>query len=200
MKKPRKVVKKRAASGSESRPKAPRVRKTITGKKFPQNREFATPAKPPKKPARRAVKKPAARPRNKSAAGYRQPPAEYQFQPGRSGNPGGRPQAKTHIWSYLTAVLAMTAAELARHARKTNLCLAERIAIRIARQVHEQAGEIPAARITEVIAEWIDRDEGRATERIRYEHDEGLSVEECEEIRQSLAQNLDESEPPGPGR
>jgi hypothetical protein len=42
------------------------------------------------------------------------PPKEYQFQPGESGNPKGQPKHRTHLWTHICRYMELTDAELTK--------------------------------------------------------------------------------------
>jgi len=138
-------------------------------------------AKPPRRlsGSRKIPAKQGLRPK-RADVGYKRPPAEHRFQPGESGNPAGPPRRKTRLWDYLCRWLELTPAELKRAKRGKELTVAQKTAIKHAEQLMKK-GITGTAWLA--VREIWNRDEGKPVEHVRYEHEEALSHEECEEIR-----------------
>ena len=111
------------------------------------------------------------------------PPVEHQFQPGESGNPAGAPRARTNLWPRLCEFEGMSEAQVKTVQNDKTEPLARRTAAKHALQLFKKG--IGGTGIIATKAIW-DRDEGKATEHVRYEREEALTPEECEEIRQQL--------------
>jgi hypothetical protein len=118
----------------------------------------------------------------KYRVGYKQPPHEYDFKSGQSGNPKGPPKHRTQLWTYLCMYLDMTNAELNIEKRKKNLSVAQKGAIQLAEDF--AAGKDTAS--VRLAKYAIDRDEGRAAETINLNAGPQMSDEKAEEIRQTL--------------
>jgi hypothetical protein len=113
--------------------------------------------------------------------GYGKPPKETQFQPGQSGNPKGCPPHRANLWPHFCRFLAMSPEQIRKIDRGT-LTLAERSALRLA--IAESRGKRCGS---ERLARYaIDRDEGRAVERLILGEDSPLTDERCEELARLL--------------
>lgn len=160
-KKSKKSEKKAVGKKAPSTRKSPRRK---TGKKLPDPSENAPPGE----------------------VGYKRPPKEHQWQPGQSGNPDGRPRDRTNLWQYFTKYLAMTPTQLSKASRSKSLTLAEIIAIRFVRQIRDKIAKCKPGDLPAFIRYLIDRDEGKATERVEVRQDHVLTEQECEEIRRAM--------------
>jgi len=109
------------------------------------------------------------------------PPREYQFKPGQSGNPDGSPKHRTHLWCWLCRYMVMTPAELAKLDRK-RLTAAQQTALKMT----ENAVKGKGCRVERLARYIIDREEGRAVERIVFGDGADLSDGECDEVRRML--------------
>jgi hypothetical protein len=114
--------------------------------------------------------------------GYRRPPKEFQWRPGQSGNPTGRTRGKSHLWTYFVEYLSLTQAEFAPLKRKKDLTMGQRAAIRAV----ETMPRLSRGAARDILLECFNGDEGKPTEHVRYEREETLTPEECEEIRRAL--------------
>jgi len=116
--------------------------------------------------------------------GYCNPPDEYKFPPGVSGNPKGSPKHRTHLWTWYCKYMSMTDKELEK-LDKEEMTQAQKAALKMVEDIKE--GKYSAcgkmARYT------VDRDEGKAVEHIMFGDENALSDDECEEIREVLLKN-----------
>jgi hypothetical protein len=112
---------------------------------------------------------------------YGKPPVEHQFKPGESGNPNGPPRHRVNLWVWLSKYMAMTQAELDGLDRE-KLTAAQRTALKLVEKAMdgERSGAERMARYC------IDRDEGRAVERV--------IIGECEELARLLRGAWDEGQ------
>jgi hypothetical protein len=110
-----------------------------------------------------------------------------RFKPGESGNPNGPPKRKTQLWIYFCKYMQMTENEIKKVDRK-KLTLSQLSALKLAESV--MSGENPGS---ERFAKYIiDRDEGKAVEHLIIGNEDVLTDSECDEIRQSLKNNVDQ--------
>lgn len=116
-----------------------------------------------------------------SKPGYGNPPREYQFQPGQSGNPNGQPKHRTHLWTYICRFMNMTPEEL-RKVKRDGLTISERTALRIVLRIQQGKG-CGAERFMRYA---VDREHGKAVEHLILDDSTELSDEECEELRQLI--------------
>jgi hypothetical protein len=109
------------------------------------------------------------------------PPKEHQFKPGQSGNPNGPPKARTHLWTYFTQYMAMTADERERIDR-TKLTAAQETALKMVERAIKGKG-CGFERLARYI---VDREEGKAAEHLILDNGADLSDDECEELRKLI--------------
>jgi hypothetical protein len=116
--------------------------------------------------------------------GNGKPPVEHQFKPGQSGNPKGPPRHRVNLWVWITRYMAMTQAGLDKLDRE-KLTAAQRTALNLVEKAMsgERSGAERMARYC------IDRDEGRAVERLVINDANELTDEECDQVRQLLLGN-----------
>ena len=112
------------------------------------------------------------------------PPVEHQFRPGQSGNPAGCPPARMNLWTHVVrAMTTMAEPELRAITRDKSLPAVVRTAARDAVQCLQKG-------IGGRGFDWqryiIDREDGKPTEHVRYEREEAMTPEECEEVRRAL--------------
>jgi hypothetical protein len=112
------------------------------------------------------------------------PPKEYQFKPGESGNPKGPPKRRVQLWAYICRFMAMTDEQLKR-AEKKKLTISEQWALRIVKNT-KKLGFATLDRFARYV---IDRDEGKPTEHVLVGDESMLTDEQCEEIRGLLLKN-----------
>ncbi len=110
------------------------------------------------------------------------PPKEDQFKPGESGNPNGQLKHRTHLWTYFTQYMAMTAEERARIDR-SKLTAAQATALKMVERAIEGKG-CGFERLARYI---VDREEGKAAEHIIISEEDSLTDEECEELRKLIS-------------
>jgi hypothetical protein len=122
---------------------------------------------------------------NQADDGYKvgpgHPPKEYQFQAGESGNPNGQPKHRTHLWTYFTQYMAMTAEERARIDR-SKLTAAQETALKMV----EKAIQGKGCGIERMARYIVDREEGKAAEHIIISEEDTLTDAECEELRRLI--------------
>ena len=133
---------------------------------------------PKKVPAEQGLKP------TRSDVGYGKPPVEHQFAPGESGNPAGPPRAKSNLWRHYCRFLAMSDTQRAKEAKRKDLTAAEKTALKQVAQLMKKGLAGTAWLATK---ESWNRDEGKPTEHIEVRHEDVLSQEECDEIRQAMA-------------
>ena len=110
------------------------------------------------------------------------PPQEYQFKPGQSGNPNGQPKHRTHLWTYFTKYMAMTASKRAKIDR-TKLTASQETALKMVEAAVEGQG-YGFERMARYI---VDREEGKAAEHLILDNaGSDLSDEECDELRKLI--------------
>lgn len=117
--------------------------------------------------------------------GYRvgpgNPPREHQFKPGESGNPNGQPKHRTHLWTYFTRYMDMTAEERAKIDR-SKLTAAQETALKMVEKAVVGKG-CGFERLARYI---VDREEGKAAEHLILDNAADLSDEECEQLRRLI--------------
>jgi hypothetical protein len=129
----------------------------------------------------RAGNLPAAQREDDYKVGPGNPPKEYQFQPGESGNPKGNVKHRTNLWTYFAQYMAMTDAEIA-HLDKKELTQAQHTALNLVKRI--KAGEkVGSTRMARYI---VDREEGKAAEHLILDNGADLSDEECDELRKLI--------------
>ncbi len=157
-----------------------------------QKRSTATkPAK--RKPAKRAARrggKPTGKPdpdKQGDQADYRVgpgcPPREYQWRPGQSGNPQGRPPGKTYIRQHILEYLSLTRTELAKAKKNKGLTLSQLAAIKVCEQVQQG---VPRRGITALLKLLMEYDDGKPVQPLRMDTEGIMSPEECEEVRRAM--------------
>jgi hypothetical protein len=121
--------------------------------------------------------------------GNKKPPKEHQFPPGQSGNPAGPPKRRTNLWVWLCTYMNMNDAELKKLDTK-ELTQAQQTALKLVENAKDgkYSGSERLARYV------IDRDEGKALERVAVEDNRAMSPEECEEVREILRRNMEAAE------
>ena len=121
--------------------------------------------------------------------GNKKPPKEHQFAPGQSGNPAGPPKRRTQLWVWICKYFEMTDAEIEKLDTK-ELTQAQQTALKLVENAKngKYSGSERLARYT------IDREEGKALERVAVEDKRGMSPEECEEVREILHMNMEAAE------
>jgi len=119
-----------------------------------------------------------AAPQGNTEVGYSNPPDEYKFKPGESGNPNGPPKHRVNLWLWVCKYSSMMDKEIAK-LEKSELTQAQQSALKLIQDMKEgkYSGSGKLARYC------IDRDEGKAVEHIMF------SDEEVEEIRDVLLKN-----------
>jgi hypothetical protein len=149
--------------------------------RLPKKRQLNKKAEPKKKAVKRP-KIPAKQRENK--VGYKNPPKEYQFPPGQSGNPNGPPVHRIHLWSWFCKFMNLTDTELAKLDRP-KLTQAQQTALKLTEDLKDgkYSGSQRLARHV------FDREEGKPIEHVVIEQGDILTDEECEEIRETLENN-----------
>jgi hypothetical protein len=129
---------------------------------------------------------PAEQRENDYKVGPGNPPKEYQFRPGQSGNPDGPPKHRTNLWVWFTKYMNMTDAEI-DGLEKTKLTQVQHVALNLVEKVKagERVGSTTLARYI------VDREEGKAAEHLILDNGADLSDTECEDIRELLRRNLE---------
>ena len=123
----------------------------------------------------------------KQKVGYKNPPHEYDFKPGQSGNPKGPPKRRTQLWTYFCRYMNMTDAEVKKQDRK-KLTQAQQTALRLVKNAKngKYSGSERLARHV------FDREEGKPTEYLVVGgNDNMLSDDDCDEIRKLLQKKHD---------
>lgn len=67
------------------------------------------------------------------------PPKEYRWKPGESGNPKGQPKHRTNLWTWFCKYMDLTDAELAKLDRK-KLTAAQQTALKLAEKAKDGEG------------------------------------------------------------
>ena len=106
------------------------------------------------------------------------PPEEYRWKPGQSGNPKGQPRHRTNLWTWYCKYMAMTDAETGKLDR-TKLTGAQQTALRLVEKAKTGKG-CGAERMARYV---VDREEGRAVEHLVIAGENDLTDAECEELR-----------------
>jgi hypothetical protein len=116
--------------------------------------------------------------------GYGNPPKEYRFKPGESGNPHGQPRHRTNLWTYFTKYMGMTDAQIGR-LNKDKLTQSQQVALNIVEKIKagEKVGSTAFARYI------VDREEGKAAEHLILDNSADLSHEQCEKLRMLLKES-----------
>ena len=103
------------------------------------------------------------------------PPEEHQFKSGQSGNPKGSSKARTNLWKFINPFMEMTDAELDKVDR-SKLTQAQQIALKLVENAKKGKG-CDSERLARYC---VDRDEGKASEHLIIDKDNGLSDDECD--------------------
>lgn len=119
--------------------------------------------------------------------GYGHPPVEHQFKPGQSGHPGGPGKGRTHLWSWFCRYMDMTPRELAAEKRRDDLTYAQLTAIKQVEQIRKRGLGGTAWLATR---EAWNRDEGKPSEHLTIDRPDGLSDQECDQIRRAMKERL----------
>lgn len=117
--------------------------------------------------------------------GHRNPPKEYQFKPGQSGNPKGAPVHRINLWPLFCKYMALTDKELAKLDKK-KLTQAQQTALKLV----ENAKDGKYSGSERLARHVFDREEGKPTEYLVVGGNENaLTDGECDEIRELLRNN-----------
>jgi hypothetical protein len=116
------------------------------------------------------------------------PPKEYQWPPGVSGNPKGQPKHRTHLWTHYCRYMAMTDAER-RKLDKSKLTASQKTALKMVEKAVKGLG-CGAERMARYV---VDREEGKAAEHLIIGSENILTDEECEQLRQLILKNYGDS-------
>ena len=116
--------------------------------------------------------------------GNKNPPKEYQWESGQSGNPKGAPKNRVNLWVWFCKYADMTDKQLSK-LDKSKLTQAQQSALKLVQDMKEgkYSGSGKLARYV------IDRDQGKPVERVIFEDENVLTDEECENIRKLLKNN-----------
>lgn len=117
----------------------------------------------------------------KAKPGRPDPPKEYQFKPGQSGNPKGPPKGRTQVWRWVCKYMDMPAAELNK-LKVRSLTLSQQAALKIARNM-AKGNMQPGTQMAKYV---IDRSEGKIPETLNVTRTDELSHEDCESVRAML--------------
>lgn len=120
----------------------------------------------------------------KSKVGYKNPPEEHQFPPGQSGNPNGPPKHRTNLWVWFCKYMNLTDKEIDK-LKSGELTQAQQSALKLVEDI--KAGKYSGSQ--RLARHVFDREEGRAVEHVIIGNEDPMSDQECEEIRQVLANN-----------
>jgi len=118
--------------------------------------------------------------------GYGKPPKEHQFKKGEVHNPKGPPVRRTQLWVYITKYMGMTDSELDK-LDWSNLTQSQQTALKIIENA-KNGSSCGSERLARYI---VDREEGKAVERLIIDNENTLTDEECAEIREVLSENAD---------
>jgi len=121
--------------------------------------------------------------------GYGNPPKEYQWQPGESGNPDGPPKHRTNLWLWFCSYMSLTDTEWAK-LDKSKLTASQQTALMLVQKVKSGKG-CGAERMARYV---VDREEGKAVEHLIIGTENELSDEECEHIRELIVKNYGDSD------
>lgn len=116
--------------------------------------------------------------------GNKNPPKEYQWESGKSGNPKGAPKHRVNLWVWFCKYSNMTDMQM-ENLDKTKLTQAQQSALKLVQDMKDgkYSGSAKLARYV------IDREEGKAVEHIMLGNDNTLTDNECEQIRKALLKN-----------
>jgi hypothetical protein len=116
--------------------------------------------------------------------GNKNPPKEYQWESGQSGNPKGAPKHRVNLWIWICKYSSMTDDQLSK-LDKTKLTQAQQTALKLVQDAKEgkHSGSGRFARYV------IDREEGKAVEHIVLGSENVLSDDDCEQVRKALLKN-----------
>ena len=112
------------------------------------------------------------------------PPEKYQWQPGESGNPDGPPKHRTNLWVWFCKYMGLTDEAVAKLDRK-KLTAAQQTALNLVQKAKSGEG-CGAERMARYV---VDREEGRAVERLVVGLDDFLTDDECDRIRDVVLRN-----------
>ena len=114
--------------------------------------------------------------------GNKNPPKDYQWESGQSGNPKGPPKHRVNLWVWFCKYMNMTDGEL-KKLKREKLTQAQQTALKLVENAKkgEYSGSERLARHV------FDREEGKPTEYLVVGGNENaLSDDECDEIRKLL--------------
>ena len=116
--------------------------------------------------------------------GNKNPPKDYQWGSGQSGNPKGPPKHRVNLWVWFCKYSNMTDKQLEK-LDKTKLTQAQQSALKLVQDMKDgkYSGSAKLARYV------IDREQGKAVEHVIFGNDNTLTDDECEQIRKALLKN-----------
>lgn len=109
------------------------------------------------------------------------PPKEYQFKPGQSGNPKGTPPSRCNLWRHVCKYMNMPYNEL-KEIVMDELKAVDRTALKLVLSMAD--GEQPGAE--SISKHFFDREEGRVAERIFFTNENKMSDEKVDNVREIL--------------